>query len=220
MRISARRAWQVQIFAVTWVAYAGYYLCRKNYGVLMPILGREPGFTREVLAHAIFGFSLMYALGQFLTGALADRFGARRVVTAGMLVSGAASAAMAWWPSPEALVALQTLNGLAQACGWPGLVKVLAAWFPRRSCGVVMAWWTNNYAAGGFLATVAATYAATGPVLAAAGWKRAAVAPGILLMALGLAHQALVRDRPEDAGLPPLEPDGRDAAPARRAPML
>jgi len=180
------------------------------------MLGQEPGFSKEVFANAIFTYSLMYALGQFAMGALADRFGARRVVTAGMLVSGAASVAMAAWTTPAAIIALQALNGLAQSCGWSGLVKTIANWFPRRSRGVVMAWWANNYALGGFAATIFATFAATGPVLAAFGWKRAAVAPGLLLGALGLVFATLVRNRPEDAGLPATE----TGPPEERLPAL
>lgn len=73
------QSWRVRIFAVTWLAYAGFYLCRKNFSVLMPLLLQHTGITKDQLATAIFGYRLMYSLSQFVMGTLSDRFGPRRV---------------------------------------------------------------------------------------------------------------------------------------------
>lgn len=74
-------------FAISWIAYFGYYLCRKNISVLMPYLKSEAGLSSNDLASAVFGYSLMYSAGQFAMGRLADRVGARWVAGIGMLVS-------------------------------------------------------------------------------------------------------------------------------------
>jgi OPA family sugar phosphate sensor protein UhpC-like MFS transporter len=120
-------AWRVRIFVVTWIAYAGFYLCRKNFSVLMPLLQQHTGITKDELATAIFGYSLMYSIGQFVMGTLSDRFGPRRVVTSGMLVAGASSVALAFHTDTAWVIGLQAINGLAQACGWSGLLKIMSA---------------------------------------------------------------------------------------------
>lgn len=135
MTVEVLRGWRIRIFVLTWFAYAGFYLCRKNFSVLMPLLQQNTGITKDQLANAIFGYSLMYSVGQFLMGTMSDRFGPRRVVTAGMLVAGTCSVIMAFHTDTPSIIALQALNGLAQACGWSGLLKIMSAWFEARNRG-------------------------------------------------------------------------------------
>jgi sugar phosphate permease len=185
---------QARIFAVTWLSYAGFYFCRKNFSVIMPLLSRDEGFTADRLALALFLYSLGYIAGQFSSGLLSDRFGARRVVTAGMLVSAGVNAAVGFSESAAAITTLWAANGYAQACGWPGLLKLMSSWFSERSRGTTMGWWSTNMVAGGFLATIFATWAATGPLMAAWGWRRGAWWPAAVLAAIAIVFWTFVRD--------------------------
>ena len=69
--------WRFRIFLAAWVLYAAYYFCRKNFSVVMPMMARTSHYNNFDLAHAVFVFSLAYAAGQFVSGALGDRFGGR-----------------------------------------------------------------------------------------------------------------------------------------------
>src|SRR5262249_26259826 len=177
-----------RIFAGTWLAYAGMYLCRKNFSVLMPLLE----FSKDQLAQLIFVYSLAYCCGQALAGTLADRAGAKRVVAGGMLMSAVCTAILSAANPFWAFAALQLVNGLAQSCGWPGLVKIAAVWFqpPRR--GVLMAWWSTHLVAGGLAATIIATWFATGPWLHEFGWRRGAAGPAVLLLIVAFIFIRLV----------------------------
>ena len=163
--------WRYRIFALTWLAYAGFYLCRRNFSVVMPLLERDLGYSNFELANIIFGYSLFYSLGQFIFGPFADRFGGRLTVSLGLLLSIGVTVLMGFLPAMAILTVLCCVNGLGQSAGWPGLVKNMASWFRREERGVVMGWWTTNYVLGGFLATVFATFVATrlGPVPAPDG---------------------------------------------------
>lgn len=178
------------------MAYAAYYLCRKNLSVLLPSLSGHLGHTRQDLASLVFVYSFAYAAGQFLMGPLSDRFGARRVVTVGMLASSAATVGFGVSSSLAALAAFQAVNGIAQASGWSGLLKIMSAWFGPQGRGVLMAWWSTNYVLGAFLATVFATWAAGAPVAEWLGWRRGAWLPAVLLAVLALVFVVFVRDRP------------------------
>lgn len=177
----------MEIFAATWIAYAGLYLCRKNLSVLMPALSRDLSFSADLLAQIVFLYSAAYSFGQFTMGLAADRFGARRVVIAGMTVSAAANFAMAFTAHPLLWLVLQGVNGLAQACGWPSLIKIVAAQFTAAERGRALAWWCTSYVFGAFLATLFATLAMTGPLWAALGWQRGAIFPAVVLLALAAA---------------------------------
>jgi len=204
----SEKSWRWRIFAITWFAYAGFYLCRKNFSVVMPLLGEHPNFTKLDFANLIFLYSVMYAIGQPFFGMLSDRFGARLVVTGGILLAVASNIGMAFSTSTLMLAPLVIVNGIGQAAGWPGLVKIMANWFRRRERGTVMAWWTTNYVLGGFLATLFATYVATAVLpIPGQGWQRAFWAPAILLGLIGVAYVVVVRNQPSDAGLKPVEDD-------------
>jgi sugar phosphate permease len=194
--------WPCRIFVSTWLAYAGFYFCRKNFSVLMPRLTEEESISSAQLANAVFLYSVFYCAGQIVSGLLSDRYGPRRVVTAGMLVSAAATGAMGFASSAGEFTLLQAANGFAQACGWPGLLKMMSYWFSSEKRGVTMAWWGTNYIAGGFLATIFATWAATGPVMIALGWRRGAWWPALVLAACAAVFWMLARDGPREVRRP------------------
>ncbi len=172
--------------------YCGFYLCRKNFSVLMPFLKAEQGYTSETLAHVLFLYSLAYSIGQFTMGQLSDRFGARLVVSVGAIGSSISSALAA---TPFPLAVSQGANGFLQAAGWPGVLKMSRDWFPSANRGVIMAWWGTHLVVGGFLASNLAAFAASG------GWRQAAWVPATILTALAVLFFSFSRDgvsRPKD----------------------
>jgi OPA family sugar phosphate sensor protein UhpC-like MFS transporter len=196
--------WRFRIFASAWVLYAAYYFCRKNFSVVMPMMARSSHYGTYDLAQLVFVFSAAYAAGQFLAGALGDRYGGRFTGVLGGLVSAACTAGMAMAGDHRSiLLALQVGNGLGQGCGWSACLKVLSGWFARRERGTVMAGWGTCYVLGGFLATVFATFSATQTFVAVdLGWRRGFLFPSLVLAAAAVWFAFQVRNRPADAGLP------------------
>src|SRR5271167_1928422 len=84
--MDSRKLEKRRIFAITWITYAGFYFCRKNLSIVLPMLHGMPGMGNFELANIVFGYSLLYAIGQFGCGFLSDRIGAKRVVGAGLLL--------------------------------------------------------------------------------------------------------------------------------------
>src|SRR5947207_975838 len=81
--------WRRQIFWVTWLAYAGFYLTRKAFSVAKNELKKPEimGLSVNQMAWIDGANSVAYALGQFLFGTLGDKLGSRTIVVAGMLAS-------------------------------------------------------------------------------------------------------------------------------------
>ncbi|MBX3745290.1 MAG: MFS transporter [Verrucomicrobiae bacterium] len=217
--------WRWRIFAITWLAYAGYYLTRKSFSVAKIEMGKpgELGLSHTEMAWIDGGFLVAYALGQFVWGLSGDRFGTRRVILTGMMGSVVAAVAMGlavpeWLPVPlQTAVAsvagpwgvsvvafllggLFFAQGLFQASGWAPLAKNMAQFFSRLERGTVIGLWCTNYAAGGFIASIFAGY-----VGERFGWRAAFLVPAFALAGVWLLFWRFQRNRPEDVGLPPIE---------------
>src|SRR5262249_2174683 len=77
--------------ALLLVGYSGYYLCRSNLSVAMPMIadeliasGIDPGAAKTSLGGVASIGIFAYALGKFFSGPLADRVGGRRNFLGGM----------------------------------------------------------------------------------------------------------------------------------------
>lgn len=197
---------------VTWLAYAGFYFCRKNFSVVMPFLQEDLHFTKDDLANVLFGFNLLYMIGQFTNGPLADRWGPRLIVSLGILLAALSNVAMAFATVIPALFLLSCLNGMGQATGWPGLIKNMSAWFRVRERGVVMAWWGTCYVIGGYVATRFAIWVAS-----SFGWRAGFWLPALVLAAIGILFAVITHNTPGDAGIPDIV-DEEDTAPETEDP--
>jgi OPA family sugar phosphate sensor protein UhpC-like MFS transporter len=194
--------WRWQIFFITWLAYAGFYLTRKGFSVAKNELKKPEilGLTLADMSWIDGANSVAYAAGQFIFGPLGDKVGTRVIVLGGILASVITAIAMGCSSSVFWLGALFAVQGLCQSSGWAPLSKNLGEFFSQRERGSIMGFWCTNYALGGFFASVLAGYAAQ-----RFGWRFAFFIPaGILLIIWGL-FLLFQRNRPEDVGLPPIE---------------
>ena len=144
---SRRRArWQALTISLLVTGYAGYYLCRSNLAVVMPLLiadrarrGMSPDAARIALGSvASFGV-LAYAIGKFPSGSLADYLGGRRNFLLGMIGSIAFTIAFALCGNVPLFTLAWMGNRLMQSMGWAGAVKIASKWFSFRRYGTVMA---------------------------------------------------------------------------------
>ena len=190
---------QRRVFLITWMAYAGFYFCRKNLSVVLPALQGTAGLGSFKLANIVFGYTLLYVVGQFVFGLLSDRIGARVVVGAGLLLAACSNLFMAVHSTYLWLLVFACVNGAAQSTGWSGLVKVMAAWFQGASRGVVMAWWGTNYVLGGFAATAFATWTITQEaIFPQLGWRRGFLFPALLLLAVAVLFLGYLEQEPAE----------------------
>lgn len=193
--------WRWQIFAITWLGYAGFYLTRKSFSVAKIGLEDEFGYTNTQLGYFDNAYLWAYMVGQFLWGVLGDKLGPRRILLGGFLISCLVGYACGFAVSMGVFALFGVAQGLAQSTGWANLIKNMSAWFSQKERGVVMGWWCTNYAVGGFVATALAGYAAQW----SGDWRYAFYVPAIILLAFTGAFYLFQRNTPEDVGLPPIE---------------
>src|SRR5262245_43816201 len=113
---------------------------RQSFGLFLRPMSLDLGWGREAFSFAIALQNLVWGLAMPFTGAIADRFGAGRVLIAGGLAYGAGLIAMAYSTTPLAFdFAAGLLVGFGLACtGFGVVMAVVARAFPpeKRSVAV------------------------------------------------------------------------------------
>jgi len=163
-----------------------------------PAVGLSP-----ILASNIdIAYSVAYGLGQFLFGMSADRFGPRRVVLGGLLLSSAIAVAMGLSSTVVLLGIFFFVQGLCQSTGWAPLTKNMGFWFSSKERGRVMGFWCTSYAFGGMVASPFAGYVAYSVF---DDWRWAFFSGAAVLFLMCIPFYFLQRDRPQDVGLEEIE---------------
>ena len=209
--------WRWITFGVTWLIYAGFYLTRKSFSIAKVAFSDDSRvtLTREDLGLVDSTYLTTYAVGQFLFGTLGDRFGPRRVLLFGLTLSILAAVAFGFSTTLVVMLLLAVAQGIAQSTGWSNVAKVMTSWFSLRERGRVIGWWCTHYAVGAAVALPFAGYmmylfgspkpsGKKGPAIVdfwpAGFWGPAAVLSVVLIITW-----LLLRNRPEDVGLPSIE---------------
>ena len=199
------------MWGVTWLAYASYYLGRKGYSASKSSLKSAGLVDTATLGVIDTAYLAAYSLGQFVSGFLGDRVGARRLIGYGLLLSAGLCAAFGSVSSALWFALLFTLNGLAQATGWPGTTRAMAEWTTPSNRGTVMGWWSTCYQVGPFLAGPFA-----GMLIVRFGWRSAFHVPALLMALVALLVLWLVVAGPRPADAPPTTTE-QDRAARRQA---
>jgi OPA family glycerol-3-phosphate transporter-like MFS transporter len=232
MTTAARiRRWQFLTVGLMVLGYAGYYLCRSNLSVTVPLIiedlaarGIDPDAAKLRLGSIISLGTLGYAVGKFFAGGLVDVLGGRRNYLIGMGGAVACTALFALGGSLPVFTLAWFANRLIQSLGWPGMIKITSRWFSFASYGTVMgvislSFLFGDAAARGFMRLL---------IDAGLGWRGVFwVAAGVLAI-LWVFNVMLLRESPEELNLPEpaANPDnlfgvlGDDPHPTEAGPVL
>jgi sugar phosphate permease len=90
---------RTQTLFVLWTTYGSFYLCRANFGPASKSMRTDLGLSVLEIGFMLGAVKLGYALGQLFNGQLTERFGARRILSIGMIASAVFTALFAAAPS-------------------------------------------------------------------------------------------------------------------------
>lgn len=147
---------------------------------LLPILQDRFGFNETGLALLVATLWFSTSVTQPLFGALADRFGGRRVAATGMLLSVSLLSLVAVMPSGALLYVLLLVGGLGSAAFHPAATAIARA-AVGRNAGLAVSLFSAGGTAGLALGPVIVLVAVSSFGLAATPWL---MVPGVVLAAL------------------------------------
>lgn len=210
--------WQKRIFSTVWITYFAFYLCRYNMPIAKTRLCETFSWDTGQFGQILSALLIMYAVGQFINGQLADRFGSRLIASSGVLgsvvmnlliftivmVSVDDGLSSNW--VLRLLVILWGANGFFQAMGWPPMVRVMTHWFPVEGRGRVMGFLATCYQLGAAASWFLSFFILTHYTDKLGGdWRVVFLVPSILFAMVGIIFYVLIRNTPEDVGLAPVE---------------
>ncbi len=197
--------WHMLTISLLFLGYAGYYFCRSDYSVALPLILAEqvhkgtPANIAQVRLGSIASLGvLVYALGKFPSGGLADRFGGRHNFLGGMLGSILFTVLFMLGGGFPIFTLAWLGNRLLQSLGWAGLVKVTSRWFSYSTYGSVMGVLSLSYLFGD-----AVSRAIMSLLLAHGfGWRGIFLAGAGLLSIILLLNVIFLRESPLSYHLP------------------
>lgn len=196
---------RIELLAATWLSYAGFYFCRKIFGVVKGPLKETLGTDDLHVSHLWTAWLVAYMLGQFATAKLTGQISIRRLLLAGMITSFVTNALFGLLVTAGGapyglLLTLMAIHGAAQATGWAGNCGLIANWTRSSERGMLMGIWGTCYQIGSIGAKAFAAFLFGWLGLLAAFWGGSLVLAAVVLL-----FYFWGRESPEDAGFPPLE---------------
>src|SRR5262245_48683763 len=164
-RVETRRWW---VLAVMSVGTLLGFLDDTVVNTALPRISVDLDATTSALQWVIDAYVLVLAGLLLLCGSIGDRYGRKRMMTAGLVVFGLAAAGAALADSTGVLITMRALQGLGAACVLPATLSIVVNVFPREERAKAIAVWT---AVGGL--GVALGPVAGGLLIEASDWSAA-----------------------------------------------
>ena len=209
--------WQWETLLVTMGGYALYYVIRKNLSIAMPLLV-EIGVSKVQLGAFLTAGGIVYGVGRFLNGIVADRNSARKVMATGLFIcsavnmlfgfsdfialghaarvvaDGTAVATALVWTMGVVWIVNQYFQGM----GVGPCIKTLPKWFPPDELSTKQSIWNLSHSVG-----AGAVFALCGWLLIPAfhSWRLCFIVPAAIAALGGVAVLILFKDSPEEVGL-------------------
>ena len=141
--MTATKPSHVRWFLISWlfVLSAVSFLDRVNISIASNSIVDTYGFTNRQLGYVFSALLAGYALFQTVGGRLADRFGSRRVLAAGVLWWGVFTALTATIPTKVGhalllFISVRFLLGAGEAVVYPSSNHFVARWIPVQERGI------------------------------------------------------------------------------------
>jgi ACS family glucarate transporter-like MFS transporter len=197
--MTARSTTRVRWFLIFWlfVLSAVSYLDRVNISIAAGSIASAYDLTDVQLGRVFSAMLVGYALFQTIAGRLADRFGARRVLTAGVMWWGVFTALTAAVPTAIAnavpvFVLIRFLLGAGEAVIYPSANQFVSRWIPIPERGIANGWIFAGVGAGAGLTPPLITF-----LMVRYGWRFSFLVCSVIGFVAAAVWFVVARDRPQ-----------------------
>jgi EmrB/QacA subfamily drug resistance transporter len=130
VQVKARQVSLSMVTTVVCIALGAVSAAMASLNVAIPDLVRSTHASSTQLEWIIDAYLLVFSVLLLPAGALGDRYGRRRALTAGLIIFGGASAAAMTVSSADELIVLRGLIGLGAALVMPATLSTITGTYP------------------------------------------------------------------------------------------
>ena len=171
------------------------YMDRQVIGLLKPTLQVQLGWTEIGYSNIVLAFTMAYGIGSLVVGKLVDRLGTRIGFALAVLFWSISAMAHAAATSILQFAAARFSLGIGESGSFPGSIKAVAEWFPKKERAVATGIFNSGTNVGAIVTPLVVPW-----LTLRFGWRMAFIATGALGFLWIAAWLALYR-RPEESTL-------------------
>lgn len=169
------------VFCVVYAAYLLIYVSRINLSMAGPEL-----IALDVLDTAQLGFlgsvfSVVYAVGRFVNGAISDRRPPWQMLTTGLAVAGISNLCIGFFPPYLGIFLLWTANAFAQSMLWSSVLCVVSSLYDKKTAKRRTSVMVTSVATGNVVGILLNTF-----LITRFGVAYAFIIPGVLTALWGI----------------------------------
>ncbi len=196
-----RKAQWRMLFTVMF-CYLFFYTGRQNFGWAIQGIEFEFNVTKQYIGWAGAAMLWAYGIGQFINGNLADKYGARRMMVLGGLLSVVMNWATSFATTYWMIVVFWALNGFSQSLGWAPGSRLVSNWWGGKERGKAFGFYVF---AAGCSSVLIYLLSIVMLDMYELDWRWLFRLPVLLLLIGCLFFYYMARDKPEDLGFSNLE---------------
>jgi ACS family hexuronate transporter-like MFS transporter len=188
------------------------YIDRQIIGVLKPVIEEDLGWSEVDYGNIVTAFQASYGIGLLVVGRWLDKVGTRKGMAIAIALWSLAACFHAAARSVLAFILARVTLGIAESAAYPGAVKSVAEWFPRRERALGVGILNAGANVGVLLTPIIAI-----GIAGAYGWEMAFLVTGGIGFVILWAWLRFFRQPSEHEKVTPeerawIEQDGEDAA--------
>jgi len=129
------------------------YVDRQVLGVLAPELKRTLGWTESEYSQIVIWFQIAYGAMFIVWGGVIDRIGVKLAFAIAIVIWSLAGMGTAFVVTAAGFSAMRFMLGAGEAANFPGALKTVAEWFPKRERALATGVFNAGTNVGAIIAT-------------------------------------------------------------------
>ena len=206
------KKWRWRMFIGMYIGYSVFYFTRKNITPALPLISDKFGIDIIELGVLSSVFYVVYGIGKFISGMLADRANIRTFLAFGLFAASTIHLFIGYLNSLYLIVFFWGLNGAFQSMGFPPIAKGIVHWFSPKERATKWTILSSSHTAGTFGVGVLIAGILNLYQKGIVGWEAVFYVPGIIGCLTSFFLLISLRDRPISLGLPQIEDFKNDKA--------
>ncbi len=192
---------QWKFIACSMIAYAFFYITRKNLSMAQPDMLAQGVITKDALGVILTVHGVLYGLSRFVNGFWADRLNGRIFMAIGLGLSALMNFLFGCSSITILFAVFWIVNGWTQGMGFPPCAKMLTHWIHPKELATKMSIWNTSHSFGSAMALgLCSLLFALG-----FGWRACFYVPAVLAVLAAVFCFFCVKDGPHEDGLPELD---------------